>query len=82
MNKINITKKDSEKGPYVKALLVLHNINQTELAKKIGVSQPLMSAVVTGKRRGVKKKGRLIHKAVAEALGVNVEELWPDNKAA
>lgn len=81
MNKIKITKTGTEKGRYVRALLVLHNINQTELAKKIGVSQPLMNAVVTGKRRGVKKKGRLVREAVAQALGVNVEELWPDKAA-
>lgn len=82
MNSIKITPKDKEKGLYVKALLTLHNINMTELAKKIGVSQPLMSAVVTGKRLGIKKKGQLIHKAVAEALGMTVEELWPNEKKA
>lgn len=81
MNSINITTQDKEKGLYIKALLVLHNVNMTELAKKIGVSQPLMSAVVTGKRRGVKKKGRLVREAVAQALGVTVEELWPKEAA-
>lgn len=81
MNSIKITKKGIEKGRYVRALLVLHNINQTELAKQIGVSQPLMNAVVTGKRRGVKKKGKRIREAVALALGVKVEELWPDKAA-
>ena len=81
MNKIKITKTGTEKGRYVSALLVLHGINQTELAEKIGVSQPLMNAVVTGRRRGVKKKGRIVREAVAQALGVNVDELWP-NKAA
>jgi transcriptional regulator with XRE-family HTH domain len=81
MNSIKITTKDKEKGLYVKALLVLHNINMTELAKKIGVSQPLMSAVVTGKRRGIKTKGKRIREAVAQELGVNVEELWPDKAA-
>lgn len=82
MKKINITKSDKEKRRYISALLILHGINQTELAKRIGVSQPLVSSVVTGRRRGVKKKGKAIRQAVAESLGMKVEDLWPDNKAA
>lgn len=81
MNKLINTKTDKNKRRYINALLVLHEINQSELARQIGVSQALMNAVVTGRRRGVKKKGRLVREAVAQALGVNVEELWPDKAA-
>ena len=82
MNDLNMTKTDKRKRRYINALLVLHEINQSELARKIGVSQTLMNSVITGRRRGVKKKGRLVRQAVAEALGMTVEELWPHDKAA
>lgn len=81
MNDLNMTKKGKEKGRYIRALLVLHNINQSELARNIGISQTLVNSVITGRRRGVKKKGRLVREAVAQALGVKVEELWPDKAA-
>lgn len=81
MNGLNITKTGKQKKRYVSALLVLHDINQSELARQIGVSQALMNSVVTGSRRGVKKKGRLVREAVAQALGVTVEALWPDKAA-
>lgn len=71
----------SSRKKYVSALLILHGVNQTELAKKIGVSQPLMSSVVTGRRRGVKKKGKAIRQAVADTLGMRIEDLWPEKAA-
>jgi len=74
-------KEGQKKERYVKALLILHGIRQDELAAKLGVSGPLMSQVVNGRRKGVKKKGRLIRQGVADALGMKVEDLWPKKAA-
>jgi len=85
MNANQFTKANKKGARYISALLLIHGIRQDEIADKIGVSKPLVSQVVTRKRGGTKKHGpkiRLIRKAVAEALGMQVEELWPDNRAA
>ena len=85
MNANQITKINKKGARYISALLLIHGIRQDEIADKIGVSKPLVSQVVTRKRGGTKKHGpkiRLVRQAVAEALGMPVEELWPDNKAA
>jgi len=79
-----ITQNSKKGARYISALLIIKGIRQDDLAEKIGVSKPLVSLVVTNKRGGTKKRGPkadLIRKAVAEALGTTVEELWP-NKAA
>lgn len=84
MKAITFAKADKKRERYISALLVLHNIGQAELARKIGVSKPFFSQVVTGKRGGTKKKGPLvarIRQAVADALGAKVEDLWPDKAA-
>ena len=85
MNANQITK-INKKGPrYISALLMIHGVRQDEIADKVGVSRPLVSQVVTRKRGGTKKHGpkiRLVRQAVADALGLPVEELWPDDKAA
>lgn len=79
-----ITNINKQGARYISALLLIHGIRQDEIADKIGVSRPLVSQVVTRKRGGSKKHGPKIHlvrKAVAEALGMPVEELWPDKAA-
>ena len=81
MKAIRFTKQDKRKERYVRALLFLHGIRQDELAKKLGVSGPLVSQVINGRRNGVKKKGLRIRQAVAEALGMKVEDLWPKRAA-
>jgi transcriptional regulator with XRE-family HTH domain len=82
MNGLIASKTNQKNGRYIRALLVLHNINQSELARNIGISQTLVNAVITGRRRGVKRKGRVVRQAVADALGLKIEELWPDAKKA
>ncbi|WKZ32959.1 MAG: transcriptional regulator [Thermodesulfobacteriota bacterium] len=63
----------------VKALMVLNNIKGVDIAKKLGVSPTTVYVVLSGKG-----KSRRIQKAVAEALDMTVEDLWPNgnNKAA
>lgn len=85
MNAITISKVGKKRERYISALLVLHNIGQAELARQIGVSQPMFSLVVTGKRGGTRRRSQVVarvRQAVADALGMKVEDLWPDNKAA
>ncbi|MRR15670.1 MAG: XRE family transcriptional regulator [Deltaproteobacteria bacterium] len=84
MNANQLTK-INKKGPrYISALLLIHGIRQDEIADKVGVSKPLVSQVVTRKRGGTKKHGpkvRLVRQAVADALGMTVDDLWPDKAA-
>lgn len=81
MNKNSFTLNDKKRERYISALLILHNINQAELARKLGVSKALVSVVVSGRRKGVKKQGKRVKQAVADALGMKIEDLWP-NRAA
>jgi transcriptional regulator with XRE-family HTH domain len=81
MHAINITKTGIKKEHYIKALLILHGVKQMDLVEKFGVSQPYISQIVKGSRKPVKKQGRLVRQAIAEALGMKVEELWPDKAA-
>ncbi|HPL64824.1 MAG TPA: helix-turn-helix transcriptional regulator [Syntrophales bacterium] len=77
------TQQNKKRKRYISALLVLHNISQAELARRIGVSKGFFSLVVTGRRGGTRKKGPLVNKvrqAVADALGMTVAELWPEKK--
>ena len=82
---VNQFTKINKKGPrYISALLLIHGIRQDEIAVAAGVSKPLVSLVVTRKRGGTKKHGpkiRLVRQAVADALGMTVDELWPDQAA-
>ena len=79
-----ITKINKKGARYISALLLIHGIRQDEIAQKLKVSKPLVSMVVTRKRGGTKKHGPkvvLIRQAVAKALGMPVEELWPSKAA-
>jgi len=69
---------------YISALLVLHGIRQSDLARKIGVSRPFVTLVLQGKRGGTRKPGTgvdKIRKTVSEALNIPVDELWPKKAA-
>jgi len=57
------------------ALIERKNVSQTELAKAIGVSQPAISLLLARKCR---PQRRTVEK-VAEALNVEIRELWPED---
>lgn len=61
----------------VKALMVLNGIKGVDIAKKLKVSPVTVYIVISGKG-----KSRRIQKAIAEALGMSFEELWPENTKA
>jgi len=72
-------KNDDPNLNQIKALIVLNGTSLSEIARSAGVSRQWVSMVVNGHR-----KSRRVRKAVAEALGISVEDLWPNgnNKAA
>lgn len=61
----------------VKALMVLKGIKQADICVLLGVRASSVSLIVSGKKRS-----RRIRTAIAQALGVRVEELWPDKSNA
>lgn len=81
MNAIKITPPSKKNGRYVSGLLIMNGINQAELAEKAGVTQPFLSMIITGRRRGAKEKGQLARQVIAESLGMAVEDLWPKKAA-
>lgn len=81
MNAMKITNPVKKKGRYVSALLIMHGINQNELAEKIGATQSFISQIINGRRVGAKAKGKLARQVIAESLGMKVEDLWPQKAA-
>jgi len=83
--KVNhFTNKNKKGARYISALLLINGIRQDEIADQLGVSAPLVSMVVTNRRGGTKKHGpkiTLVRKAIADALGTTIEELWPKKAA-
>ncbi len=63
----------------IKALIVGTGTSITAIARNAGVSREWVSNVVNGH-----KNSKRIRKAIAEAVGKSVEDLWPNggNKAA
>lgn len=49
------------------------NLNQAAIAKAINRSPVSVSYVIDGKRNS-----RLIHEAIAEAIGMDIRQIWPD----
>ncbi len=65
--------------PKIRALMILQGITNRDIARKIRVSNTWVSLVLCGH-----EKSERIRQAIAAAVGVPVEELWPEenNKAA
>jgi len=84
--KVNhLTKDDKKRGRYLKALLIINGIEQQEIAKDAEASEALVSKVIHGTRKGTARNGKkiiAIKQSCAKRLGKNVEELFPDEKAA
>lgn len=59
----------------IRALMVLKNVTNVQIAKYEGVSETYVSLVINGHRRGPR-----IRKAIARALGMRVEDLWPSEQ--
>ena len=59
----------------VKALLFLHGVSLSEIAKALGVTPAAMSRTIRGQ-----SKSRRIKLAIAAELGKSVEKLWPEER--
>jgi transcriptional regulator with XRE-family HTH domain len=59
------------RGNVVKVEILKRDLTQKELARRLGVSLPQISMVVNGKRTT-----RWIQQAIAEELGMDVEDLF------
>ncbi len=59
----------------IRATMMLHGVTQAQIAEKEKVSEGYVTFVVTGRR-----VGHRIRRAIAEACGVSVSELWPDEE--
>jgi transcriptional regulator with XRE-family HTH domain len=60
-----------------KSKLILGQILQRDIAEKLGLSEIQVSAVVRGERRSAR-----VEQAVADAIGMPVEEVFPPTSAA
>jgi len=61
----------------IKIELLKKGIEAKEIAQKLGVSRSLVYKVIAGRRKNPK-----VRQALAEVVGIPVEELWPDQKKA
>ena len=78
------TNADQKRYRYIKSLLILHEVEQQEIAKEAEASEALVSQVIRGHKKGVARSGKKIAKIkqiLADKLGKPEEELFP-RKAA
>lgn len=59
---------------WIKAELMRRGVRQTHIADRLGVTPSAVGQVIHGRRPSPR-----IREAVAAALGLTVEELWPDS---
>ncbi|TWH45929.1 helix-turn-helix domain-containing protein [Sporomusa sp. KB1] len=60
----------------IKAMLVYNGVKITEIASCLGVSQAAVSRTIQGHTVSAK-----IRQAIAEKIGRQVEEVWPEQAA-
>ena len=58
----------------IKMLLLEHDVKQVQIAKKLGTSRAAISLVIKGVA-----ESRRIKKAIALAVGMKAEDLWPNS---
>ncbi|MGV0961836.1 MAG: helix-turn-helix domain-containing protein [Limnohabitans sp.] len=63
------------KGHEITYLIKQSGHTVTQIAKYIGIKQPTVTQVIYGIRATPK-----VRKAIADAIGKPVSEIWPDNK--
>lgn len=61
----------------VRSLMVLKGIKQVSIARKLRVTPAAICRVLVGK-----SESRRIKHAIARALKMNIEDLWPKGRAA
>lgn len=58
----------------IKSLMVLKGLKQRSISRALKIKPASVSLVVSGQRKSAR-----IQKAIADALGMGVEELWEEN---
>lgn len=69
----NLREKKTLFSGVVRKLIAKHGMTQAQLAEKLEVTQPTVAALVSGQHKPQPKT----LKRLADALGVQPEELWP-----
>lgn len=59
----------------IRSVMMLHGVTIKQIAEQENVTENYVSFVVTGRR-----VGHRIRRAIANACGVQVTELWPDEE--
>ena len=80
----HLTNDDKKRGRYIKSLLILHEVEQQEIAKEAEASEALVSQVIRGHKKGVARSGKKIAKIkqiLAAKLGRDVDDLLPSKAA-
>jgi transcriptional regulator with XRE-family HTH domain len=57
----------------IKKLIIDREVSGAEIARKINVDRSMISLTITGQRKSLR-----VRRAIADALGVAITELWPD----
>ena len=61
----------------IKILLLRRDVKQADIARKLKVSKTAVHNVI----KGISESAR-IKRAIAQALNVNIRDLWPNDRAA
>lgn len=70
-------KRDIKNIRRIKARMVVRGVTTVDIAREAGVSRTWVSLVLHGHKRSKK-----VERAIAQAVGKPVEELWPNNNRA
>lgn len=58
----------------IKIELIKSGVNGAQIGRKVGVSRDAISKTIKGEIKAYR-----LRKAIAETIGVTVEDLWPSN---
>lgn len=72
-----VTRSITPQARKIKALMMLAGVTNLGIARQSGVSKTWVSLVLHGHKQSAR-----IRLAIARALGVSVEELWPEYRRA
>jgi transcriptional regulator with XRE-family HTH domain len=61
----------------IKAALILREVSQSEIARRLGIREQSVSGVISGKTKSAR-----VMREVARVLGKPVREIWPGAETA
>lgn len=61
-------------------LLKSKSLNQHDIAKVANVNATLVCLIISGKRQGLGIKGQRVREAIARAVDLPVDDLWPPDE--